>query len=87
MPVRKLIRSASTRLAHAVCLLLVSAVMAAAQTSPQITGRVLDPSGAIVPGATLTLTGTAAGSRARTATATGAGQFRFDSVATASRCS
>lgn len=75
------IRCVCLRVISTLCLMFLSAATAVAQPAQQVTGRVLDPSGAIVPGASVTLTGTSSASRARTATATGAGQFRFDNVA------
>jgi hypothetical protein len=59
------------------CLVVVfAAVPAAAQTSATLTGTVIDPAGAVLPGVTLTLRNTATG-LTRVATSSGEGRFAF----------
>jgi hypothetical protein len=63
------------------CLLLAAfAATLSAQTQGEITGRVADPSGAGVPGATLTLTNPSTNA-VRTTTTTGTGDYTFPAVA------
>ncbi len=63
----------------AVCLLVVGGAGIAQTSRGTVSGTILDPSGAVVAGATLALTHTEAGVR-RTAISNGAGIYRFDSV-------
>ena len=56
------------------------AMSAFGQTFGQITGRVSDESGAVVPGANITLTSVGTNA-ARTTVTTGAGDYTFPSVA------
>jgi iron complex outermembrane receptor protein len=79
MFVRKLMMCVCIRVACAVSLLFLGAPIVAAQSAPQLTGRVFDPSGATVAAATVTLTDTAAG-RSLTTTTNGIGRYRFVSV-------
>lgn len=60
-------------------LLALFSISAFGQTFGEITGRVNDPSGAAVPGATMTLTNTATNA-VRTTVSTGAGDYTFPSV-------
>ena len=72
------------RVCHVITFLLVAAVFApqvavGQRTEGQLSGRVLDPSGAVVPGADLTLSQSATGSTL-TATTNASGAYVFPSV-------
>lgn len=60
-------------------MLFAFAFTAAAQTTGSINGTISDPSGAVVPGATVTATNVATGA-ARTATTNSSGFFSFDAL-------
>lgn len=62
-----------------VCLLTLFAATLSAQSPAIIEGQVFDPSGALVPGASIRLTGPSGA--ARQTTSSGDGQFRFDALA------
>ena len=68
-----------TYIRFAVCLLVVGGAGIAQTSRGTVSGTILDPSGAVVAGATLALTHTEAGVR-RTSISNGAGIYRFDSV-------
>jgi hypothetical protein len=65
------------------CLALIFAISSAvnlfAQTAGQISGHVADPTGAAIPGATITLTNVGTGA-ARTTVSTGSGDYSFPDV-------
>ena len=66
----------ASRAIWACAALVLLATVAAAQSTSQLNGRVVDPSGAAVPGANITLTGMETGLH-RTATSSAAGLYQF----------
>jgi hypothetical protein len=74
--VSALVRSLSTLVLLLLCLVLP----ASAQFGASLSGTVLDPSGAVVPGAAVTLTNTATG-QVQNTTSSDAGFYRFGSLA------
>ena len=73
-------RSATLRAFVALCLLAISSSVAWAQFSANVSGSVQDPTGASVPGATVTLTNTATSETSTTKT-DASGNYRFVSLA------